>query len=233
MAKELNQIHSKAQSQVRLAQERIRAERIQNLLKEWDQKLNDRDEAEKLVVEFEAAFTSSGRPEAVLKAADAKIEEQEQAVKNLGQMHKLLTDARSALAVQRDRTCPVCAQSIDISRLDKALESRIRSLSSGEIAEGQKILGTLKQERGELKAKLEELAELRQQRSVAQKLLMKLSEQIAKVLEVHAISESKVRQRLSENVQKSNSACESLEKSVDSLANLPQKPLIWKALCSL
>lgn len=219
VAKELTQVHSKAQSQVRLGQERSRADKIQGLLQEWDQKLRERDDAEKLVIEAETEFASSESPEMALEEATANIEKQEQLLTNLGQMHKLLTDARSALAAQRDRTCPVCTQPVDISRLDKDLESRLRSLSSGEVAEGQRLLGALKQRRSELKVKVEQLAEQKQHRSLAQKQLEKLSDRIATFLGVHTISESKIHQRLLENAQKSSLTCGDLEKSVESLAN--------------
>jgi hypothetical protein len=106
VAKELNQIRSRAKSQVRLVQERSRAEKIRGLLAEWDQKLNDRDEAGKLIIAGEAEFAARGGPEKALEEADANVEKQEQSLTYLGQMHKLLTDARSALAAQRQRNVP-------------------------------------------------------------------------------------------------------------------------------
>jgi len=219
VARELIQIQSKAKSQVRLEQEKARADKIQGFLGAWDQTLNSRDKASKLVLAAEAPFASSGKPEGVLELADAEIEKQDELLKNLGQLHTLLTDARSALFAQRESTCPVCTQSVDASRLDKDLESRIRSLSSGELVEGRRVLDALKRSRVELRTSLEQLAEQRINCGLAQKQLAKLSEQIAVCLGAHAISESKVRQRLLESAKGSADACEALEKDVDSLAN--------------
>jgi len=218
VSRELNQIRSKAQSQVRLVQEKSRVQRMQGLLGEWDQKVNDRDEAQKLVSGAEAGLPSSGSPEKLLEDATTKIKKQEELLANLGLTYKLLTDARAALAVQRDAKCPVCG-SVDVSHLDRDLESRIGSLSSGELVEGQKLLGTLKQYGNELKIKLDQLAQLKQGRVLVQNQLTRLSEQIAKLLEVHVISESKVRQRLLEGTKNSTAVCEGLEKSVESLAS--------------
>jgi energy-coupling factor transporter ATP-binding protein EcfA2 len=219
VSKELNQIRSKAQSQVLLVQEGRRAEEIRSLLAEWDQRLNDRDEAGKLIVAGKAEFATLGGPERALEEADVKVERQEQLLTDLGQMHKLLTDARSALAVQREKTCPVCAQPVDVSRLDKDLESRIRSLSSGEVAEGRRLLATLKENRISLKAKLEKLADQEEHLRLAQNQMVKLRGQVATLIGVNTISESKVRQRLLENARRSSERCESLEKSVGFLAD--------------
>jgi DNA repair exonuclease SbcCD ATPase subunit len=127
LTKELNQIRSKAQSQVRLAQEAIRARRINDLLEDWDEKLKVRDEAAKLVIEAETAFASSGSPETLLEEAAANIQQQEDLLANLGQLHKLLTDARAALAAQRDGSCPVCEHPVDRKRLSKPIYEPRRS----------------------------------------------------------------------------------------------------------